>query len=204
MGDRPHSNGRRIDAQRNRLRLLRAAGDAFREHDDAATMPMIAERAVLSVATAYRFFPSLRDLRGEYLRSVIAELADYSERSTATGQDLFDDVLAEWLRLQTEYGDAIIHLRSREGYLTRLHHEDPAISAVRRAWEEPISQLLADLGIDGLDIEEALYLHNVLFDPRDVKDLRSDRGWSDAEITKRLTAAYTALLRSWSSHSSGV
>lgn len=197
MGEQ--TGGRRIDAQRNRARLLRAAGALFRT-DESVTMPAIAERAELSVATAYRFFPSLHDLRSEYLRSVIAELADYSERSAATGGALFDDVLGEWLRLQQKYGDAIIHLRSREGYLTRLHSGEPVITTVRLAWSEPVGQLLAHLGIQDLDIEDALYLHNILFDPRDVRDLRSQRGWTDAVIARRLTDAYCALLRSWASH----
>ena len=187
---------RRIDAERNRSRILDAAGALFRD-DEAATMPAIAERAQLSVATAYRFFPSLSELRAEYLRLVIAELADYSARSTATGADLFADVLGEWLRLQSTYGDAIIHLRSHEGYLTRLRAGDPVITTVRRAWAQPITHLLHDLGQDSLDIEDALYLHNILFDPRELRDLRVQRGWSDATIAARVTRSYRALLRSW-------
>lgn len=194
--------GRRIDARRNRARLLRAAGEVFRE-DDEVTMPLIAERAELSVATAYRFFPSLDDLRSEYLRTVIEQLAEYSECSRAQGRELFDKVLCEWLRLQSVFGDAIISLRSREGYLSRLNHGEPVISTVRRAWEEPVSQLLNDLNIDDIVIEDALYLHNILFDPRDVKDLRSERGWSDAEIQSRLTNAYCAVLESWTARQAG-
>ena len=187
---------RRIDAERNRARILRAAGELFRG-DESATMPAIARRAELSVATAYRFFPSLGDLRAEYLRSVIVELADYSERSEAQGADLFADVLGEWLRLQRVYGDAIIQLRSREGYLTRLRSEDPVITTVRRAWAEPITHLLDDMGLSDLDLEDALYLHNILFDPREIRDLRVQRGWSDTTIAARLTHVYRALLRSW-------
>lgn len=160
-------------------------------------MPEIAERAELSVATAYRFFPSLDDLRNEYLRSVIEQLADFSERSRAQGHPLFDEVLAEWLKLQTEFGDAIISLRSREGYLTRLRKGELVITTTRRAWEEPIRQLLGELEIDNIPIEEALYLHNLLFDPRDVKDLRTQLGWSDQEIRRRLTNNYRAVLQSW-------
>lgn len=160
-------------------------------------MPAIAERAELSVATAYRFFPSLSELRSEYLKSVIEMLAEYSERSQEQGHLLFDDVLAEWLRLQAKFGDAIISLRSKEGYLSRLHNGESVISTVRRAWEEPVRQLLVDLDIDDMEIEDALYLHNILFDPRDVKDLRAERGWSEGEIRRRLTSAFCALLRSW-------
>ena len=194
MADQP--TRRRIDAERNRARILRAAGDMFRE-DEAATMPAIARRAELSVATAYRFFASLGDLRAEYLRCVIVELADYSERSEAEGADLFADVLGEWLRLQSVYGDAIIQLRSREGYLTRLRSDDPVIATVRRAWAAPITQLLDQMSLGDLDLEDALYLHNILFDPREIRDLRVQRGWSDTTIAAWLTHAYRALLRSW-------
>ena len=47
-----------------------------------------------------------------------------------------------------------------------------------------------------LDLEDALYLHNILFDPREIRDLRVQRGWS-ATIAARPTHAYRALLRSW-------
>ncbi len=189
---------RRIDAVRNRARLIEAAGSLFRE-DENATMPEIAKRAELSVATAYRFFPSLDDLRAEYLRLVIAELAEYSKNCDAEGKDLFTDVLGEWLRMQSTYGDAIIHLRSREGYLSRLHAGDPVITTVRSAWERPISHLLDALNLDSIDIEDALYLFNIMFDPRDIRDLSRQRRWSYEEIAARLSHSYYALLQSWTS-----
>ena len=183
---------RRIDAVRNRARLIEAAGSLFRE-DENATMPEIAKRAELSVATAYRFFPSLDDLRAEYLRLVIAELAEYSKNCDAEGKDLFTDVLGEWLRMQSTYGDAIIHLRSREGYLSRLHAGDPVITTVRSAWERPISHLLDALNLDSIDIEDALYLFNIMFDPRDIRDLYRQRRWSYEEIAARLSHSYYAV-----------
>lgn len=189
---------RRIDAVRNRARLIEAAGSLFRK-DENATMPEIAKRAELSVATAYRFFPSLDDLRAEYLRLVIAELAEYSKNCAAEGEDLFTDVLGEWLRMQSTYGDAIIHLRSREGYLSRLHAGDPVITTVRSAWERPISHLLDALNLDSIDIEDALYLFNIMFDPRDIRDLYRQRSWSYEEIAARLSHSYCALLQSWTS-----
>ncbi|MCS4593312.1 TetR/AcrR family transcriptional regulator [Brevibacterium sediminis] len=166
-------------------------------------MPEIAEKAELSVATAYRFFPSMEDLRSEYLRSVIEQLADFSESSQEQGRSLFDQVLAEWLRLQTKFGDAIISLRSSEGYLTRLRRGEAVIATTRRAWEEPIRQLLGELGMQPIPIDEALYLHNLLFDPRDVKDLRTQLGWTEPEIRRRLTKNYCALLRSWTTEADG-
>ncbi|WP_293849210.1 TetR/AcrR family transcriptional regulator [uncultured Brevibacterium sp.] len=190
---------RRIDAVRNRARLIDAAGFLFRDHENA-TMPEIAKRAELSVATAYRFFPSLDDLRTEYLRLVIVELAEYSQSCSSVGKDLFADVLGEWLRMQSTYGDAIIHLRSREGYLSRLHAGDPVITTVRSAWERPISHLLDALKLNSIDLEDALYLHNIMFDPRELRDLRMQRKWSNQEIATRLSHSYCALLRSWTTN----
>ncbi|MCP2353606.1 AcrR family transcriptional regulator [Nonomuraea thailandensis] len=54
-------NRPRRDAVRNRQRLLEATGKILRTRPAEATMPVIAEQTGLSVATAYRYFPTLEE-----------------------------------------------------------------------------------------------------------------------------------------------
>lgn len=52
----------RADAERNRQRILAAAGDVFAERGLHATMDEVAERAGVGVGTVYRRFPSRDEL----------------------------------------------------------------------------------------------------------------------------------------------
>lgn len=57
----PNSGGRSNQKTRTRSALLQAAGELIRE-GRPASIPEAAERALVSVATAYRYFPSADDL----------------------------------------------------------------------------------------------------------------------------------------------
>ncbi|WP_062705306.1 TetR/AcrR family transcriptional regulator [Streptomyces regalis] len=91
--------GMRRDAVRNRRKLLEAVGEALRTEPGAMTMAVIAERANLSLATAYRYFPSVEELLKAYLLGVIVQLRNYSHDCTKTGPALFEEVVREWARL---------------------------------------------------------------------------------------------------------
>lgn len=68
----------RRDARLNRERLIEAAGKILSTQPDQASIPLIAETAGVSVATAYRFFPSLDELLGAFVLKVIIVLRDFS------------------------------------------------------------------------------------------------------------------------------
>ena len=88
--------GKRRDAVRNRQQLLDAVGDVLRVDPDALSVQAVADRAGLSVATAYRYFPSLEELLESYMRAVIVELRDFSHDCTETGTALFEAVAHHW------------------------------------------------------------------------------------------------------------
>lgn len=186
----------RRDAVRNRRKLLDAAGEVFRTEPDSATMPLVAERAGLGVATAYRYFPSLDDLYLAFQHSVIVQLRNYSHDCTKTGIALFEDVVAEWARLLRTCGSAMVHLRSRRGFLTRLREDDELIKAVRDAWERPIRGVMRHLGFPDEHFDHALFLYNMMFDPREVLDLTST-GLTENDALRRLTRAYYGALAGW-------
>lgn len=159
-------------------------------------MPAIAARAEIAPATAYRYFSSVEELCSTYLLEVISELRDYSDGSAHEGRALFEDVLGEWLRLIGVHGPVLVQMRSRRGFLERLHAREPVIDTVRAAWERPMRGLLDELGMPAL-LAEARFLGNILFDPREVLDLLGESGQSPTTVRERLTGAFIGALRGW-------
>lgn len=197
IGAAPVANrGKRRDAVRNRQRLLDAAGDVLRAEPDALSIPTVADRAGLSVATTYRYFPSLEDLLTSYMREVVVELRDYSHDCPKTGTALFEDVVTHWARQLRLHGPAMAQLRSHRGFLRRLLDNDELTGIVRDAWERPIRGVLRQLGIPDGHFNHALFLYNILFDPRELHDL-ADTGLQEPEAIRRLVAAYYGALEGW-------
>ena len=190
------SRARRRDAVRNRQRLLDAVRDVLKKEPDALSVPSVADRAGLSVATAYRYFPSLEDLLLTYMREVVVELREYSHDCPETGTALFEDVAKRWAHQLRLHGPAMAQLRSRRGFLRRLLDDEELIGIVRDAWERPIRDVLRHLAISDDHFNHALFLCNVLFDPREVLDL-VDTGLEESEAISRLIAAYYGALEGW-------
>ncbi|NGO68319.1 TetR family transcriptional regulator [Streptomyces boncukensis] len=191
--------GRRLrsDTRRNRRRLLEAVGELAREAPEQLTMQAVASRAEIGPATAYRYYSSVDDVLAAYVLSVVEELRDFSAASTAEGQPLFDSVVDKWLDLLAEHGPALVQLRSRRGYLERLHSGNEIIVVMRDAWSGPVRGLLDDLGLPGEMIEYAVFLGNMMFDPRELQDLLQETDLTRREVVSRLTEAYRGALRGW-------
>jgi AcrR family transcriptional regulator len=197
-----HGNGTararpRRDSVRNRRRLLDAAGDVLRTQPLEASMPLIAQKAELSVATAYRYFSTLDELHNAYMHQVGLTLRNYSDDSPRTGMALFEDVAGEWARLLRTYGTAMIQVRSRRGFIERLRAGDMVITTICTAWERPIRQVMRELQVPEDQFEYALSLYNALYDPREILDLM-ESGLSEEQVLKRLSSAYFGALRGWS------
>lgn len=193
------SGGRKLrsDTRRNRRRLLEAVGQLARETPDQLTMQAVAARAEIGPATAYRYYSSVDDVLAAYVLSVVEELRDFSETSTAQGRPLFDAVVDKWVDLLAEHGPALVQLRSRRGFLERLHSGNAIIAALRDAWSGPVRGLLDDLDLPAEMLESALFLSNMIFDPREIQDLSRETTLSRGEIITRLTEAYRGALRGW-------
>jgi AcrR family transcriptional regulator len=189
--------GRRRDAVRNRQRLLDAVSEVLRTEPGAVNIPIVAERAGLSVATTYRYFPSLDDLLTAYMRGVVVELRDYSHDCPKTGTALFEAVANHWVRQLRLDGPSMVQLRSHRGFLRRLLEGDELTGIVRDAWERPIRGILRQFGISDEYFNHALFLYNVLFDPREVFDL-VDTGLEESEAVSHLVAAYYGAVKGWS------
>ena len=194
----PHGGRRlRSDTRRNHRRLLEAVGELAREAPDQLTMQAVASRAEIGPATAYRYYSSMDELLAAYVLSVVEELRDFSVTSTAQGLPLFNAVVDRWVDLLADHGPALVQLRSRRGYLERLHSGNEIIAAMRDAWSEPVRGLLDDIGLPDDMLEYALFLSNMIFDPREIQDLLQETDLSRQEVVVRLTEAYRGAVRGW-------
>jgi AcrR family transcriptional regulator len=91
----------RADAERNRLRLMEVAKQAFTEHGGDVTLDEIARRAGVGIGTLYRHFPTRDAMLQSVYRHEVEQLADAADHLLETMQPL--DALRAWLRLFAEY-----------------------------------------------------------------------------------------------------
>lgn len=91
----------RVDAQRNRERLLKVAREAFTQHGAEATMDDIARRAGVGPGTLYRHFPTRETLIEAVFRDHVETLTTSAERFIATFGPL--EALRSWMLTFIDY-----------------------------------------------------------------------------------------------------
>jgi len=186
----------RSDTQRNRRRLIRSAADLVSRRGPDVKMAEIAEHAEVATATAYRHFGSVGEILAEYRFDVGLRLLEFSRKSPLRGLALLEAVSGEWVRLVMRHGAAMVHSRSDVGYLERLRSGAPYLTVQADALREPIAQASGELGLEAPG-DEAMFLWNILFDPREIFDLLKTVGLSRDEATSRLVAAFCGALEGW-------
>ena len=100
---RPTTAGRkpRVDAQRNRERILEVAREAFTQHGPEATLDDIARRAEIGPGTLYRHFPTRDALIEAVFRSEVEKLTAAGQRYAVTMRPL--EALRAWMLLFIDY-----------------------------------------------------------------------------------------------------
>ncbi len=78
----------------------------------------------------------------------------------------------------------------------RLYAGDTAMQMVREAWERPIRRLLRAEAIPDDYFEGALFLFNMMFDPRELLDLHA-RDLPMDTVLAIMKDAYLGALRGW-------
>ncbi len=187
----------RSDTRRNIRRLLKAVAEEIEENPEGFTMQTTAARAELGTATAYRYYSTLDDLVAAYVLEVFDELKTFSHDSSETGAELFDAVLARWISVVLDRGKPMVHLRSRAGFLERLDSGSAVIDRSREIWERPLLGLLEQMHIDKTQLRSALFLTNIITDPREVLDLHRTEKMSARQIQARLRGALEGAIRGW-------
>lgn len=186
----------RSDTARNRCALVEAAGRLFAATNDPVTMADIAREAEVSTATAYRQFTSVDEMLSAFRYSVGLELREYAATVTGSGSQRLHAVSRRWVDLVVEHGRAMVGHRSPQGYLQRLRAGVEYLTVQADALADPLAATIAELKLPALG-DEALFLWNVLFDPREILDLVDTVRLSPSHAADRLTATLRSALIGW-------
>jgi AcrR family transcriptional regulator len=186
----------RSDTARNRRALVAAAGRLFAATTDSVTMSDIAREAEVSTATAYRQFASVDEVLSAFRYAVGLELREYAATVTERGEARLRAVSMRWVELVVEHGRAMVGRRSPQGYLERLRAGVEYLTVQADAIAGPLEETLAELELAPLG-DEALFLWNVLFDPREILDLVDTVGLDPTDVADRLTDTLRGSLIGW-------
>jgi len=91
----------RVDAQRNRERILEVAREAFAQHGPNAALDDIARRAEIGPGTLYRHFPTRDALIEAVFRSHVEKLTAAGQHYAATMPPL--EALRSWMVVFIDY-----------------------------------------------------------------------------------------------------
>jgi AcrR family transcriptional regulator len=188
----------RSDTERNRRQIIAATARLFAARTGQVNMSAIAKEAEVSPATVYRQFDSIAEILAAFRHDVGTKLLEFSKEQTETGLAGLDAISRRWISLVIEHGEAMVPMRSRRGYLNRLREKTEYLMPQAMALGEVLSQSCAELGIEDLG-EQALFLWNTLFDPREILDLVQTAEMSEEEVGTRLLSGLHGLLRGWAS-----
>lgn len=192
----------RSDTERNRRRLIRAAAYLVARRGSSVRMIDVAERAEVSTATAYRHFGSVDEILAQFRFDVGQRLLDFSVKSEERGLERLQSICEHWVRLVVKHGGAMVHTRSDRGYLERLRSSTQYLTVQADALLPAISDAAAELGIADPG-DEALFIWNLLFDPREIFDLLRTVGMSEEQAGRRLFATFCGAMVGWDADRSG-
>jgi AcrR family transcriptional regulator len=91
----------RVDAIRNRERVLEAAKAVFTAGGSEASLEAVARAAGVGIGTLYRHFPTREALFEAVYRREVQQLADLAEQLKQEAQPL--DALRRWMRSNVEF-----------------------------------------------------------------------------------------------------
>jgi AcrR family transcriptional regulator len=186
----------RQDTSRNQELVLKAAQRLLAESPTNLSMRKLAEEANISPATIYRYYGTIDGVVESFRQAVISSVVAKSEACTDSGIQLLKSVCLFWVDLVIKDGKAMSHSRSRTGYMQRLRAQTPDILMQEAAMSRPLAEACRELKIT-VPGEEALFLWNQIFDPRDVLDLMDSLKLGRVELRDRLLHALLGSLKGW-------
>lgn len=173
----------RADGERNRLRLIEAAKEAFGKEGAAVSLDQIARNADVSIATLYRHFPTRDELISAVYQQEVTALIEAADRLMTRREPAA--ALHEWLLLFVDFLDAKHGMAAAMD--TLIGGPEPLYSKTPHRLDVPIKALVAGgvaAGVFRNDIEP----HDLLRALAGVAHVRPSKGW------KRSAARMVALL----------
>jgi len=189
--------GQRIDAQTNRRRLVDTVGRLL-ARQGTLTLTQLATESGVSRSTTYRNFATPTAAIEAFIDEFLTEFEPAVTTKPATSSDPLQqltDLCTRWGMLVEERSHALIHVRSTEGFLARVRRGDPIIGRIHRIVSNTIEDAIDQGGLPALDVDYAVFLWNLLLDPRELLDLAEHRNQSITQATHELTTDYLNMLQ---------
>lgn len=188
-------DGSRVDAQDNRDRLISGVGRLLAAAG-SFNLTELAEEAGVSRSTTYRNFSAPTDAIDAFIDQFLTEFeADVASAATTNSPLEHLVILCRaWGRLVDERSHALVHVRSTEGFLSRVRRRDPIIGRIHRLVRSAVVEAMEREELPNSDPDYAVFLWNLLLDPRELLDLAEHRGQRVTEAAELLTSEFLTLL----------
>jgi AcrR family transcriptional regulator len=191
-----HAPARR-DSRATRSRLIRAVGTLLAERGATFGIPELASTAGTSLATAYRYFPSVPEALRAYEMQIIDDLtAALPPREHHGSLEYFEAVCARWADQALSWGPAYVYARSPQGILERLNAEDAMIVRLCNLLRPALEALAASGHIADINMDFGLLVWLTVFDERALLDMRDGLGLRSGQLAEVASQAVLDALRS--------
>lgn len=187
----------RRDSRATRARLIRAVGTLLAERGATFGIPELASTASTSLATAYRYFPSVPEALRAYEMQIIDDLtAALPLREDHEPLEYFEAVCARWADQALSWGPAYVYARSPRGILERLHAGDEMTVRLCNLLRPALEGLVASGHIADINLDFGLLVWLTIFDERALLDMRDGLGMRSGQLAEVASQAVLDVLRS--------
>ncbi len=178
----------------NREQLIEAVGQLL-ARAGTFTLTELAEHAGVSRATTYRNFSDPGAAIDAFIAQFLTEFeTEVAALPTVQGLNRLVGLCQAWARLVEARSPALLHVRSTEGFLSRARRDDPIIGRIHRLVRAVLTEAMVAGALPATDLDYAVFLWNLLLDPRELVDLAEHQGTSVAQAAERLTTDYLVIL----------
>jgi AcrR family transcriptional regulator len=191
----------RQDTLRNERAIIDAYADLLREGAHTPSMPAIAERCGLSLATAYRHFPAMEDLTRALVARILRDFRELMEPLDSPGPSLYTDVMEQWLEIVTQYRLAASRIRPQKGFAQRYAAGDPAALMIASIWGKAIRRMMAEADLPNEWFVRSLSINHALFNSSHLLDLLATTDLTRRDLALQITSIYLGALRGLREHS---
>ena len=162
----------RADGERNRLRLIEAAKDAFAKGGAAVSQEQIARDAKVSIATLYRHFPTRDELISAVYQQEVTSLINAADQLMTKREPV--TALHEWLMLFVDFLDAKHGMAAAMD--TLIGGPEPLYSKTPHRLDVPVKALVA-AGVSAGAFRDDIEPHDLLRALAGVAHVRPSKSW---------------------------
>jgi AcrR family transcriptional regulator len=167
----------RADGERNRVRLIAAAKDAFAKEGAAVSLEQISRDAGVSIATLYRHFPTRDELISTVYQQEVTTLIEAANQLMTRREPAA--ALREWLMLFVDFLDAKYGMAAAMD--TLIGGPEPLYSKTPHRLDIPIKALVAS-GVAAGAFRNDIEPHDLLRALAGVAHVRPSKNWKRSAV----------------------